>query len=202
MSIQTELTRITNAKAAIKTAIEGKGVTVPDGTLLDGMAALIESIEAGGGDADFSSLVDATACVSGTITPSSDTSNLFIYDDFSKVYTVPRLCILFSEDAPRTAKMSLFMWINTSGNPKANATDGFALIGHQYTSTDFWIFASRINGESNSYAHLNHTGNAYYYDNLSIIQSRIMVKLAGKRPPSDSGNFSAGATYKYLVIGS
>lgn len=50
MSIQTDLTRITNAKAAIKTAIEGKGVTVPDATLLDGMAALIESIEAGGGD--------------------------------------------------------------------------------------------------------------------------------------------------------
>ena len=49
MSIQTELTRITNAKAAIKTAVEGKGVTVPDGTLLDGIAALIESIEAGGG---------------------------------------------------------------------------------------------------------------------------------------------------------
>ena len=34
MSIQTELTRITNAKTAIKTAIEGKGVTVPDGTML------------------------------------------------------------------------------------------------------------------------------------------------------------------------
>lgn len=50
MSIQTELTRITNAKAAIKAAIEGKGVTVPDGTLLDGMASLIESIEAGGGN--------------------------------------------------------------------------------------------------------------------------------------------------------
>ena len=49
MSIQTELTRITNAKAAIKTAIEGKGVTVPAGTLLDGMAALIDGIEAGGG---------------------------------------------------------------------------------------------------------------------------------------------------------
>ena len=49
MSIQTELTRLTNAKAAIQTAIEGKGVTVPSDTLLDGMAALIESIEAGGG---------------------------------------------------------------------------------------------------------------------------------------------------------
>ena len=50
MSIQTELTRLTNAKAAIKAAIEGKGVTVPEATLLDGMAALIESIEAGGGN--------------------------------------------------------------------------------------------------------------------------------------------------------
>lgn len=49
MSIQTELTRIINAKAAIKAAVEGKGVTVPNGTLLDGMASLIESIEAGGG---------------------------------------------------------------------------------------------------------------------------------------------------------
>ena len=50
MSIQTELTRITNAKAAIQTAIEGKGVTVPSRTRLDGMASLIESIEAGGGN--------------------------------------------------------------------------------------------------------------------------------------------------------
>ena len=63
MSIQTELTRITNAKAAIKTAIEGKGVTVPDGTLLDGMASLIESIEAGGG---------ASNIVSGTFTPTGN----------------------------------------------------------------------------------------------------------------------------------
>ena len=62
MSIQTELTRLTNAKAAIQTAIEGKGVTVPSGTLLDGMAALIEAIEAGGGN----------ACVFGSITPASN----------------------------------------------------------------------------------------------------------------------------------
>ena len=63
MSIQTELARITNAKATIKTAIEGKGVTVPDGTLLDGMAALIESIEGG-----------AAGCTvkSGSFTPASD----------------------------------------------------------------------------------------------------------------------------------
>ena len=64
MSIQSELTRLTNAKAAIQTAIEGKGVTVPSGTLLDGMAALIESIEAGGGAAKYSY---------GSFTPSETT---------------------------------------------------------------------------------------------------------------------------------
>ena len=69
MSIQTELTRITNAKAAIKTAIEGKGVTVPDGTLLDGMAALVESIEAGGGGG---------AC--GSFTPES---TIYLYNGYS-----------------------------------------------------------------------------------------------------------------------
>ena len=49
MSVQTEITRIESAKTAIATAIESKGVTVPDGTLLDGMAPLIEAIEASGG---------------------------------------------------------------------------------------------------------------------------------------------------------
>ena len=49
MSIQSEIDRIVGGKTAIATAIEGKGVTVPDGTLLDGMAPLIESIEAGSG---------------------------------------------------------------------------------------------------------------------------------------------------------
>ena len=67
MSIQTELTRITNAKAAIKTAIEGKGVTVPDGTLLDGMASLIESIESG---------VSGVWC--GSVTLVSNTKNLVV----------------------------------------------------------------------------------------------------------------------------
>lgn len=50
MSIVTEISRLKSAKSAIAAAIAGKGVTVPDRTMLDGMAALIESIEAGGGE--------------------------------------------------------------------------------------------------------------------------------------------------------
>ena len=76
MSIQTDLTRIKNAKAAIKTAIEGKGVTVPDGTLLDGMAALIASIEAGGGSGNIAY---------GTITPADASVNLEIAHGLGKV---------------------------------------------------------------------------------------------------------------------
>lgn len=71
MSIQTELTRITNAKAAIKAAIEGKGVTVPDATLLDGMAALIDAIEAGGGvELQYNRLYPSAT---GTFTPAERT---------------------------------------------------------------------------------------------------------------------------------
>jgi len=44
MSVQSEITRLADAKSAIATAIAGKGVTVPNGTKLDGMAALIGSI--------------------------------------------------------------------------------------------------------------------------------------------------------------
>ena len=73
MSIQTELTRIINAKAAIKTAIEGKGVTVPDATLLDGMAALIESIEAGGGG----------NIVAGSFTPTSNMNTFKVNHNFN-----------------------------------------------------------------------------------------------------------------------
>lgn len=44
MSIATEYTRLKNAKEDIKASITGKGITVPDGTKLDGMPVLIDEI--------------------------------------------------------------------------------------------------------------------------------------------------------------
>ena len=73
MSVQSEITRLANAKTSIATAIEGKGVTVPDGTLLDGMAPLIESIEAG---------INATG---GTITVSSDVNDYVLTHGLGEV---------------------------------------------------------------------------------------------------------------------
>jgi len=54
MSIATEISRLQSAKASIKSAIEGKGVTVPSATLLDGYAALISSIPTGGSTNEIS----------------------------------------------------------------------------------------------------------------------------------------------------
>lgn len=45
MSVATEITRIQEAKSDIASAIETKGVSVPSGTKIDGMAPLIEQIE-------------------------------------------------------------------------------------------------------------------------------------------------------------
>ena len=49
MSIATEITRLQNAKLALATSIGNKGVTVPAATKLDGYAALVDSIQTGGG---------------------------------------------------------------------------------------------------------------------------------------------------------
>ena len=58
MSIASEITRIQNAKASIKTSIENKGVTVGDGTL-DTYANKINAIETSGIDEYFSPTISA-----------------------------------------------------------------------------------------------------------------------------------------------
>lgn len=52
MSIASEITRLQTAKADLKTAIEGKGVTVSSSAKLDAYPALVESIQQGGGGDD------------------------------------------------------------------------------------------------------------------------------------------------------
>lgn len=47
MSVASEITRLQNAKASLKTAIEGKGVTVPAIAKIDAYPALVEIISGG-----------------------------------------------------------------------------------------------------------------------------------------------------------
>ena len=78
MSVQSEIIRLENAKNSISTAITNKGVTVPSGTKLDGMAVLIGSIESGGANLQTKA-VTYTANGTNTITPDDG------YDGLSSV---------------------------------------------------------------------------------------------------------------------
>ena len=49
MSVLSEIERLEGAKSALAASITGKGVAVPDGTKIDGMAALVDQIPTGGG---------------------------------------------------------------------------------------------------------------------------------------------------------
>lgn len=126
MSVQSEITRLQNAKAAIKAAIEGKGVTVPDGTLLDGMAALIESIEAGGGG----------SIVAGTYTPAStQTNRVTVTHNLGKEPTG----VLFAKyhyDINRGADTVLFLW----------KSGGFGIRCFVYTGSTIVISQLSISG--------------------------------------------------------
>lgn len=85
MSISTEITRLQNAKASIKTSIENKGVTVPSATKLDGYSTLIDSIQTGssidyGADKQFNIAqlfhrISTGECVTGTFTLASALPN-------------------------------------------------------------------------------------------------------------------------------
>ena len=45
--------KVKSAHAALKTSIESKGVSVPAGTKLTGMPALVDQIQTGGGSQDY-----------------------------------------------------------------------------------------------------------------------------------------------------
>ena len=69
MSINSEITRISNAKTAISESIANKGVTVPSGTKIDGMATLIDSIQTAGAAVQPSKALTVTSNGTTTITP-------------------------------------------------------------------------------------------------------------------------------------
>lgn len=95
MSIANELTRLQNAKKSISSAITNKGVTVPSGTKLDGMAALIGQIEQGG----------KTELITGSVGSAAWSSTAYFIDENGEAataegnsdFTCPKNSIVFVE---------------------------------------------------------------------------------------------------------
>ena len=211
MSIQTDLTRIKNAKAAIKAAVEGKGVTVPDGTLLDGMAALIESIEAGGGGGggggeggyfDFSLLGDVNFAKSGSFTSIESGSSVEITDaEFLQV--TPKFFVLYTESVLTTTENYLPLAVVQAN---ISADTGF-ILGVYTKGLKYFYF------NTSSYKPYNFNameGGTTDYDFSSsyaacrMTSGGIQISACGPNPyayPSGMASFETGATYNYVFMG-
>ena len=192
MSIQTELTRLTNAKAAIQTAIEGKGITVPSGTLLDGMASLIESIEAG---STSNNIVVGSFTLSESLTTSSplyidvtfpkdelplmnlvyeDTSNL-LHNDTS--HTASRLrSVIAIREKSRSTNYHEFMAISSYNNAS------------QYSMK---YVGGTINYVGDDYPT---AGGLFGSMTISLVAKQIRFKAT-----SDGEPYLGGRTYNYIL---
>ena len=209
MSIQTELTRIINAKASIVAAIEGKGVTVPDGTLLDGMAALIESIEVGGGGGggesgyfDFSLLGDVNFAKSGSFT-SIESGSFVEITDAEFLQVTPKFFVLYTESVLTTTDQYLPLAVVQAN---ISADTGF-IIGVYTKGLKYFYF------NTSSYKPYNFNameGGTTDYDFSSsyapckMTSGGIGISACGPNPyayPSGFAFFEAGATYKYVFMG-
>ena len=191
MSIQSELTRLTDAKAAIKTAIEGKGVTVPNETLLDGMAALIESIEAGG----------LPGFYTGTITGTGEEGAVTIENAFT-AGEAPRVIILYEEHAANDSSTDDSLYYPKSfiaRNDRVNTAN-------TTTSTSFYTmyYATKRRGSSvSSYAqgsgvssYLNGSASNNYYQTIrgTLSNGALSVYCEG------TYGIRAGLTYRWVAI--
>ena len=81
MSIASEITRLQTAKADIKAAIEGKGVTVPSAATLDDYADLVEAIQTGGGGGGIS-VSKTTVRIKNATSPSRGVIRITLTDSF------------------------------------------------------------------------------------------------------------------------
>lgn len=117
MSVQSQIDRLETAKNAIVSAITGKGVSVPSGTKMDGLAALIEAITTGGGSGGGGGSSGGlpsgvSALTFGTFTPTSDcTSDWPIYHDLGQT---PNFFLFYARDTYAMADFAGYCYMQAA----------------------------------------------------------------------------------------
>ena len=192
MSIQTEITRIESAKTAIATAIEGKGVTVPNGTKLDGMASLIESIEAGGSGGMKVEVF--------SITPADEMPN-GEYEIGETTITNPHFCVCFDGTQPDSNNTDTQKYHGLITYVGCDATL-WGKIGSAYNKSNFGLVyiknSNRYRYDRYNYGNVISLNNSY--SNGFYVQSGKLYNNSG-RINLTTWLFEAGHTYYILLIG-
>lgn len=192
MSVQSEITRLENAKSAIKAAIEGKGVTVPDATLLDGMASLIESIEAGGSGGmkvEVFSITPADQMSAGT------------YEIGETTITNPHFCVCFDGTQPYSDNTDTRNYYGLMTYVGCDATL-WGKIGSAYDKSNFGLvyikYASQYQYRRYNYGNVISFNNLY--NNGFYVQAGKLYNNS-KKVAASQWLFEAGHTYYILLIG-
>ena len=191
MSIQTELTRITNAKAAIKAAIEGKGVTVPDATLLDGMASLIESIEAGG---TSNNIVAGSFTLAESLTTASPLyiDVTFPKDELPLMFMVyENTSNLLYDDVAHTASRLRFL-IAAKVRNISDHRKFFAASLYNKAS----VYTMNYAGDVVTYTKDDYPVQGGIYGSMTISLKAKQIKF---KATSDGAPYLGGRTYNYIL---
>lgn len=198
MSVGTEISRLENAKAAITTAIAGKGVTVPSGTKLDSMAALIDSIEAGGGANELLEWFGGSKYYTTTVTPTSNTDEITITPDDATILSSPKF-LLVIPDIPAARNV-----VRTRAIARAPSEDSYvstvfvSLIGRVYAY--FFTYVGDSSGRDTFSTVGSYTDGDHAFDYASGITISGGTTLS-VHTYNSAYHFKGGQPYKVLLIG-
>ena len=197
MSVGTEISRLENAKAAITTAIAGKGVTVPSGTKLDSMAALIDNIQAGGGANELLEWFGGSKYYTTTVTPTSNTSRITITPDDATILDSPKF-LLVTQDIPavRNAVRTRAIARAPSSTYYVSAVTAFT-IGQVYAYSYAYVNSNSGNYAGNDVRTDTNGGDAFIRLNGITISGGVMTIAV----LTAEVYFKGGQPYKVLLIG-
>lgn len=144
MSVASEITRLQTAKADLKTAIEGKGVTVASSAKLDAYPALVESIQG-----SIEDLITKENLVRIIITISSTDFTLDASNNFSDTRSasitstsIKKIKLVFAD-----LELDYGLMSPLAPTPQDNVTYNYLVVG----GITFSLFYNLVSGEDAYY---------------------------------------------------
>lgn len=203
MSVQSEITRLEAAKAAISQAITEKGVTVPTGTMLDAMASLIAAIEAGGGSGGGELSIHNRKVQWGSFIPTQTFTGYYVDYDSESFGGYPSGCMywvvsdVIQEVDNRSAIMGAYIsdWYGATTGALTWGRSVSAYEASASSTSNSPTSAARLKTPSGGSIGSPLSGNASSYTVMSNATSS-RVKLGGS-----AGLFVAGLEYQYILFG-
>lgn len=173
MSIATEITRLQTAKANIKSAIEGKGVTVSSSATIDAYASLVSSIPTDGGGSTF--------LTRGSYTPTED------------VYAL-------NTQIPHSLGVQPDFVIVCADSLTASADYTVPYVVYSACSKIHEASPQTTNGAWANYVYTRQTYNQTQYSSEPVVPSKFLDASWIKVPCySSSQMLRAGVTYNYII---